>query len=154
VSTEEQMLHIMQQLQMETTSKDPWKQKGNPLKEAINTREERIARGSAGPSYPGNPPLNLRPRASIFPSHYYPCIQLDILQMELYTIVVIYDLLNAKTVFQNSMSSSQDCCSIGTSNVDHQMYSPQPEQKLSPDIVPHFGGFFCTRTEQHKSNIQ
>ncbi len=79
VSTEEQMLHIMQQLQMETTSKDPWKQKGNPLKEAINTREERIARGSAGPSYPGNPPLNLRPRASIFPSHYYPCIQLDIL---------------------------------------------------------------------------
>jgi hypothetical protein len=74
--------------------------------------------------------------------------------MELYTIVVIYDLLNAKTVFQNSMSSSQDCCSIGTSNVDHQMYSPQPEQKLSSDIVPHFGGFFCTGTEQHKSNIQ
>jgi hypothetical protein len=123
------MLHIMQQLQMETTSKDLWKQKGNPLKEAINTREERIARGSAGPSYPGNPPLNLRPRASIFPSHYYPCIQLDILRMKLYTIVVIYDLLNAKTVFQNSMSSSQDCCSIGTSNVDHQMYSPQPEKK-------------------------
>jgi hypothetical protein len=56
--------------------------------------------------------------------------------LELYTIVVIYDLLNAKTVFQNSMSSSQDCCSIGTSNVDHQMYSPQPEQKLSSDIVP------------------
>jgi hypothetical protein len=74
--------------------------------------------------------------------------------MELYTIVVIYDLLNAKTVFQNSMLSSQDCCSIGTSNVDHQMYSPQPEQKLSSDIVPHFGGFFCTGTEQHKSNIQ
>jgi hypothetical protein len=40
VSVEEQMLHIMQQLQMETTSKDPWKQKGKPLKEAINTREE------------------------------------------------------------------------------------------------------------------
>jgi len=58
--------------------------------------------------------------------------------MELYTIVVIYDLLNAKTMFQNSIWSSQDCCSIGTSNVDH----PQPEQKLSSDIVPHFGGFF------------
>jgi hypothetical protein len=34
------------------------------------------------------------------------------------------------------------------------MYSPQPEKKLSSDIVPHFGGFFCTGTEQHKSNIQ
>jgi coenzyme F420-reducing hydrogenase delta subunit len=53
----------MQQCKIETGSMKHAERKEEVRKliKRINTREERIARGGAGPSYPGNPPLNLRP---------------------------------------------------------------------------------------------
>jgi hypothetical protein len=55
------------------------------------------------------------------------------------------------------MLSSQDCCSIGSSNVDHQMYSPQPEQKIIFRYCSPFWGILLYRNrttqKQHSVNL-
>lgn len=50
------------------------------------TREDRMARGSAGPLYPGKPPPTLCPWVSISLSHY-PCI-----------IPLLHDILTSETL--------------------------------------------------------